>query len=298
MDNRSEVQQFLTAARGRISPERAGVPMFGGERRVPGLRREEVAQLAGVSLSYYTRMERGDLAGVSEGVLQSVARALQLDAAEAAHLLDLGRTSIGRVRRAAPRREPRLAPSVLHLIEAMNDVPVVAGNRLGDTVASNRLGRALFPHLFPADGEPLNLVRYTFLDPRARSFYVDWETTARGVVSSMRLAAGHDPDDRALAALIAELAAESPEFAEWWSGHTVRVHASGRKEIDHPVVGEMTLIYDVLSVSAAPGIAITSYLTEPGTTSADALDILRSWGALEGPTGDTWSRTPTSPDLG
>ncbi|MCS5498373.1 helix-turn-helix transcriptional regulator [Cnuibacter physcomitrellae] len=279
MDPKAEAREFLTAARGRLSPEQAGVPMFGGERRVPGLRREEVAQLAGVSLSYYTRMERGDLAGVSEIVLRSTAAALQLDPAETAHLLDLGRNAGGSGRRSPRRRETRLSPEVAHLVEAMRDVPVIVGNRLGDVLASNRLGRALFPDLFPPGAEPLNQFRYTFFDPRARDFYADWETTARGVVSSMRLAAGHDPGDRPLMTMIGELVTHSPEFRAWWSGHTVRAHVTGRKDIRHPVVGEMTLVYTVLTLDTAPGVAITSYLTEPAGPSADALDLLRSWAA-------------------
>lgn len=279
MDTGNDVQQFLTALRARITPEKAGLTVFGGERRVPGLRREEVAQLAGVSTAYYTRMERGDLRGVSESVLFALVRALQLDDAEAAHLLDLARAAAG------PRRAPRtlpaskVSPRVALLIDSMADVPAIALTRLGDPVASNRLGRALFPELFPEGAAPLNHSRYLFLDPRSRRFYIDWETSAREAVSAMRLVAGHDPSDRALMALVGELATRSDDFRTWWGGHTVRTHSSGTKRIDHPVVGEMTVAFETLALPSTPGVHIAAYTTEPGSPSADALGLLRSWSA-------------------
>ncbi|WP_341361004.1 helix-turn-helix transcriptional regulator [Georgenia sp. M64] len=278
MDTRREVQEFLTALRGRITPERAGLTVFGGERRVPGLRREEVAQLAGVSTAYYTRMERGDLGGVSESVLFALVSALQLTDAETQHLFDLART-------AGPRRAPRQRPAtrvpaaVAQLVDAMSDVPAVALSRLGDPVASNRLGRALFPHLFPTGAAPVNTARYMFLDPRSRDFYPDWDVVARDSVSSLRLLVGHDPSDRALAALVGELATRSDEFRTWWGSHTVRAHSAGTKRINHPVVGEVALTYQSLAVQATPGLSVVTYLAEPGSPSADALDLLRSWAA-------------------
>jgi transcriptional regulator with XRE-family HTH domain len=277
MDNRHEVQQFLTAQRARITPEQAGLTVFGGERRVPGLRREEVAQLAGVSTAYYTRMERGDLGGVSESVLYALARGLQFTEAETTHLLDLARTATQP--RRAPRLKPetRVSPRIAQLLDTMRDVPTIAMSRLGDPVASNALGRAVFPHLFPDDAKPLNGARYMFLDPRAQAFYTDWETTAREGVSGLRLLAGQDPSDRALMALVGELATRSDDFRTWWGGHTVRVHASGTKHINHPVVGEMALGYETLALPSAPGLSVMAYLPEPGTPSADALDVLRSW---------------------
>jgi transcriptional regulator with XRE-family HTH domain len=279
MDPRQDVQQFLTALRGRITPAQAGLTTFGGERRVPGLRREEVAQLAGVSTAYYTRMERGDLSGVSESVLYALVRALELDDAETAHLLDLGRAASGP--RRTPRAQPptRVSPQVAHLIDAMADIPAVALSRLADMVASNALGRALFPHLFPADAAPLNHARYLFLDPRSQTFYADWDKSARESVSAMRLLAGQDPSDRALMALVGELATRSDQFRVWWGAHTVRTHASGTKRIQHPVVGLLTLRYETLTLPSTPGIRIATYLTDPGSPSADALNMLRSWAA-------------------
>ncbi|RYV51084.1 helix-turn-helix transcriptional regulator [Pengzhenrongella frigida] len=279
MDTQNDVQQFLTALRARITPERAGLTVFGGERRVPGLRREEVAQLAGVSTAYYTRMERGDLGGVSESVLFALVRALQLDAAEAAHLFDLARSATGPRRGPRAKPESRVSPLVAQLLETMRDVPAIAMNRVATAAGSNALGRALFPHLFPADAAPLNSARYLFLDERSRSFYPDWETTAREAVSALRLLAGRDPSDRALMALVGELATRSPEFRTWWGGHTVRTHTTGTKRINHPVVGEITLAFETLVLPSSNGIVIATYLTEPGSSSADALDLLRSWAA-------------------
>lgn len=277
MDNRHEVREFLTALRARITPEKAGLTVFGGERRVPGLRREEVAQLAGVSTAYYTRMERGDLDGVSESVLFALVRALQLDEAETMHLFDLAPAATQPRRAPRVKPEPRLPARVAQLIDTMREVPAIALTRLGDPVASNALGRALFPHLFPDGAAPLNHARYLFLDVRSQSFYPDWVTSARESVSALRLLAGQDPGDRALMALVGELATRSEDFRTWWGGHTVRTHTSGTKGINHPIVGELTVGYDVFTLPSTPGLSITTYLTEPGSSSADALDMLRSW---------------------
>lgn len=279
MDVDRDVQQFLTRMRARLSPEQAGVPAFGGERRVPGLRREEVAQLAGVSAAYYTRLERGNLRGASESVLRSLARTLHMDDAETQHLFDLARAASQGSRTPRVKPRPRLPQRAAQLIETMPDVPTVALARLGDVVGSNALGRALFPHLFPENSPPLNHTRYLFLDERAREFYVDWEHDARHAVSTLRLIAGRDPADPALMALVGELATHSPEFRTWWAGHTVTVHVAGTKAIRHPVVGELTVAYQTLTLDSTPDVRIVTYLADPGTSSADALDLLRSWTA-------------------
>lgn len=283
MDTRHEVHEFLTALRGRITPEKAGLTTFGGERRVPGLRREEVAQLAGVSTAYYARMERGDLGGVSDSVLFALVNALQLNEAESEHLFDLARNATGTRRPSRARADARLSPQLAQLMDTMRDVPVVALSKLGDTLGSNTLGRALFPHLFPDDGQPVNTARYLFLDPRSRTFYPEWDTVARQSVSALRLLAGHDPSDRQLAALVGELATRSTEFRTWWGSHTVRTHISGTKRIDHPIVGEMALSYQTLTIQSTPNVRLATYLAEIGTPSADALDLLRSWAATPSP---------------
>ncbi|MCJ1674479.1 helix-turn-helix transcriptional regulator [Rathayibacter sp. VKM Ac-2929] len=279
MDTPNDVQQFLTALRGRITPEKAGLTVFGGERRVPGLRRAEVAQLTGVSTAYYTRMERGDLSGVSESVLYALVRALQLGDAESAHLFDLARAATGARRQPRAKPESAVSPLVAQLLDTMRDVPAIATNRVTTIAGSNALGRAVFPDLFPADGAPVSGARYLFLDDRAKDFYLDWETSAREAVSALRLLAGQDPSDKALMALVGELATRSSDFRTWWGGHTVRVHNSGTKRIKHPVVGEMTLSYESIVVPSNAGIVVATYLAEPGTPSADALDLLRSWSA-------------------
>lgn len=281
MDNKREVKEYLTALRARLTPEAAGLTVFGGERRVPGLRREEVAQIAGISTAYYTRMERGDLSGVSESVLYSLVRALQLNEAETTHLFDLAHAASGPRPRARKKVAPKISERLALMLETMRDVPAISLTRLGDPAASNALGRALFPHLFPAGRSPLNHTRYLFLDPRSQDFYPDWEISARETVSSLRLMAGRDPADRALMNLVGELSTHSPEFRTWWGGHTVRLHTSGTKRINHPVVGELTIGYDVLTVEATPDLRITTYLPDPGTPSADALDMLRSWVASQ-----------------
>jgi transcriptional regulator with XRE-family HTH domain len=277
MDLDPDVQRFLTEVRGRLSPEEAGVPIFGGERQVRGLRREEVAQLPGVSTAYYTRMERGNLRGVSEGVLRSLARTLQMNSAETEHLFNIARVASDGPRTARSKPQSQLPRRAVQLIDAMPDVPAVALGRLGDVVGGNALGRGLFPHLFPENGKPLNHTRYLFLDNRSRELYVDWEGSARHVVSVLRLIAGRDPSDAALMALVGELATHSPEFRTWWAGHTVNVHTAGTKAIRHPVVGELTLGFETLTLASAPDVRIVTYLADPGSSSADALDLLRSW---------------------
>jgi hypothetical protein len=224
-------------------------------------------------------MERGDLSGVSDSVLYALVRALDLNEAESTHLFDLARAAAQPRRAPRARPEPRISPRIAQLLDTMHDVPAIAMSRLADPVASNPLGRALFPHLFPDGAKPLNSCRFMFLDPRAQDFYPDWETTAREGVSALRLIAGQDPSDRALMALVGELATRSEEFRTWWGSHTVKTHNSGLKRIHHPVVGDITLGFESLALPSTPGISIAAYLTEPGSPSADALDMLRSWNA-------------------
>jgi transcriptional regulator with XRE-family HTH domain len=277
MPNSKEVSEFLTSLRAALTPEKAGLTFFAGERRVAGLRREEAAQLSGVSTAYYTRMERGDLSGVSESVLHALARGLQLDEAQTMHLFDLAKHASGSRQTRQASFEGQMTSRVGQLIDAMGNVPAIAMNRLSEPVGSNALGRALFPDLFPQGRLPLNHSRYLFLDPRSKVFYPDWETSARDVVSSLRLLVGQSQGDQALLGLVAELADGSTDFRKWWGSHTVRIHSAGAKRINHPVVGEVTVTYEVLQVTSVPGVRLVTYLAEPGTSSADALDMLRSW---------------------
>ena len=211
-------------------------------------------------------------------MLRSLARTLRITDAETQHLFDLARIASDGTRR-RPRVTPqsRLPERAARLIDAMPDVPTIALGRLSDVLGANALGRALFPHLFPEGAEPLNHTRYLFLDDRSREFYADWEADARHVVSVLRLLAGQDPADRALMALVAELATHSPEFRTWWAGHTVKVHTAGTKALRHPVVGDLTVAYETLTLGSAPDVRIVTYIADPGSSSADALDLLRSW---------------------
>ncbi|HYY22724.1 MAG TPA: helix-turn-helix transcriptional regulator [Thermoleophilaceae bacterium] len=281
MDTRSEIREFLTSRRAKITPEQAGLTSY-GPRRVPGLRREEVAVLAGVSVPYYTRIERGDMNGVSDSVLEALARALQLDEAERAHLFDLARalrpTSPPR-RRRAPRQ--RVRPSIQHVLDGLTGAAAFVHNARLDNLAANQLGYALYSDMFSGAGGPgpVNSARYVFLDPGARDFYADWERAASDVVAILRTAAGHDPYDRDLSDLVGELSTQSAEFRTRWAAHNVRFHDTGTKDFRHPLVGEITLTYNRMELAADPGLAITIYTAEPNSKSAEALSLLGSWAA-------------------
>lgn len=282
-DNRERVRDFLSSRRARLTPTQAGLTAYGANRRVPGLRREEVAMLAGVSSDYYVRLERGNLAGVSESVLEAVASALQLDEAERGYLHDLARAA-GPARTRARRRAPMaVPPSVQAVLDAMTGAPAVVRNDRLDILATNALGRALYAPLF--DGptgdprRPANHARFAFLDPAARHFWGDWEKAANDTVGVLRVAAGKDPHDRAVQDLVGELSTRSEEFRARWARHDVHEHRGGAKQIRHPVVGRLELMYDMLPVAQAPGLTMLVYTAAPGSPTADAVQLLASWAA-------------------
>jgi transcriptional regulator with XRE-family HTH domain len=279
MDNQAEVREFLATRRAKINPEQAGLPMYGTRRRVPGLRREEVAQLAGLSTDYYTKLEKGNLRSASDSVLDAVARALQLDEAEYAHLLDLARTARDGAR-PTRRRQPakQIRASVQHMLDAMTGAAAVVANGRLDVVASNALMRSLQADVFDT-AQPPNLARYCFFDPRSRDFYDNWDAIADVTVQILRTEAGRNPSDRALTDLVGELATRSDEFATRWARHDVRLHTGGVKLFHHPVVGDLTLDYNTLPLPADVGLSFTAYTAEPGTPSADKLALLASWAA-------------------
>jgi transcriptional regulator with XRE-family HTH domain len=283
VDTRSEIRDFLTSRRAKITPEQAGLTSY-GPRRVPGLRREEVAVLAGVSVPYYTRIERGDMNGVSDGVLEALARALQLDDAERAHLFDLARaarpTTPPRRRRATKRG---VRPSIQQVLDGLTGAAAFVHNARLDNLAANTLGYALYSDMFSgASGPgPVNSARYVFLDPGARDFYVDWPRAASDVVAVLRSAAGQDPYDRELSDLVGELSTQSEEFRTRWAAHNVRFHDTGTKDLHHPVVGDLNLTYNRMELSADPGQMLTIWTAEPGSKSAEALSLLGSWAATE-----------------
>lgn len=274
-----EIREFLTSRRARLTPERAGLPVYGRTRRVQGLRREEVALLAGISVEYYTRLERGNAQGVSDDVLEAVSRALQLDEAEHAHLLDLARTANSQ---RPPRRSTtpvRVRPSVRRVIDAMSDIPAFVANGRLDILYANPMAEALYSLQHSDPARPVNSGRFLFLDPRARTFYADWEGAVRDVVAALRGEAGRNPYDRALSELIGLLSTRSEEFRVQWARHDVRFHRSGMKRFHHPLVGDLTLTYESMDLPADPGLHVVTYSAEPGTPSAERLAELRAWSA-------------------
>ncbi|GAA1441533.1 helix-turn-helix transcriptional regulator [Leifsonia poae] len=279
MAQTDDVREFLTSRRAKITPEQAGLPAYGGNRRVKGLRREEVAMLAGMSVDYYTRLERGNLSGASDSVLEALSRALQLDDAETAHLYDLARAA-GLAPRVRRKRSPTtVRPSVQRIIDAIVGAPAWIRNDRGDVLAANQLGRALYLDLMAETVQPPNNSRFTFLNPRAREFYWNWEQAADDIVAILRSAAGRNPYDKDLTDLIGELSTRSEEFRIRWARHDVRHHRTGRKRIHHPIVGDLDLAFEAFELPADPGLRMNVYTADPGTPSEDALKVLASWAA-------------------
>jgi transcriptional regulator with XRE-family HTH domain len=276
-----EIGEFLVSRRAKVTPEQAGLPSY-GPRRVKGLRREEVAALAGVSVEYYKRLERGHTAGVSDSVLEALARALRLDDAERAHLHDLARAGnpVAPQRRRAP--QARVRPVVQRMVDAMG-TPAIVRNSHVDYLYANALGRALYAPIFDSPEQPANSARFTFLDPAAHDFHAHCERAAHDLVAHLRSEAGRNPYDRNLSDLVGELSTRSPEFRSWWAAHNVRYHQSGTKRLHHPIVGDLELSYEVMEPSADAGLTIAVYDAEPGSRSQEALDLLASWTAAPHP---------------
>jgi transcriptional regulator with XRE-family HTH domain len=281
MDNREEVREFLASRRARLTPERAGLGAPRGHRRVAGLRRGEVADLAGVSVEYYARLERGNLRGASAEVLDAVARALQLDESESAHLFDLARAAgpASRTRKRSTR--PQISEHLLHLLGAMTGAPAFVRNGRLDILAANALARALYSPVFDGPSESVNLARFCFLDARAQAFYPDWEDAANTTVALLRTEAGRDPYDKTLTDLIGEMSTRSGAFRHLWAAHEVRLHRSGTKHFHHPVVGRLDLAFEAFPVTSDSRLTLTAYTAAPGSPSADGLALLASWAATQ-----------------
>ncbi|MBP0459371.1 helix-turn-helix transcriptional regulator [Streptomyces montanisoli] len=283
MDNRAEVREFLASRRAKITPERAGLPP-GSRRRVPGLRRSEVAALADMSVEYYAKLERGNLAGASPAVLESLARALRLDEAERAHLLNLAQAADGSDALTRPRRRstrqgtPRR--SLQWTLDAITAGPAFVRNGRLDVLAANRLARAVYSDVYasPATNQA-NLARFNFLDPASRRFYPDWDRAADVSVAILRTEAGRDPHDKDLHDLVGELSTRSDEFRTRWGAHNVRHHGTGTKRFRHEAVGELTLAYEGLEMAAEPGLTLTVYTAEPGSPDEEGLRSLATWAA-------------------
>jgi transcriptional regulator with XRE-family HTH domain len=278
MEHNAELKEFLRSRRARLSVEDVEVGGIGGPRRVPGLRREEVAQLAGVSVDYYSRLEQGRNLNVSDEVLDAVSRALRLDDTERAYLLQIARVNPRRPQRRTPARVQRVRPGVRRILDALDEVaPAFVFGRRMDILGANRLARALITDFEALPPRERNMLRFTFLDESARELYADWEVVARENVAILRLDAGRHPDDPLLGDLVGELAVKSPEFRRWWADYNVRERSHGTKRYHHPLVGDLTVDYESVSLPADADQTLCIYTAEPGSPSETALKLLASW---------------------
>jgi len=284
-DNRAEIRDFLATRRARLTPEQVGLPAGGGRRRVAGLRREEVAVLAGVSTDWYARLEKGHISGVSEDVLNAVARALQLDEAEHAYLFDLARAARPASRTPRPRKQAPVPPRVQWMLDSMTGSAAFVRNGRMDVLAINALGRALYSPMYIDDRRPANIARYQFLDPSAQEYFPEWNGAANVTVALLRAEAGRDPHNKELRQLVGELSTLSEEFRARWAAHNVRIHHAGKKQFNHPEVGPLDLVYHSVDLASDDGrvLDLTIYTAEPGTASADRLVLLASWAATHAP---------------
>jgi transcriptional regulator with XRE-family HTH domain len=281
---RREIREFFSTRRARITPEQAGLPTYGHERRrVTGLRREEVALLAGVSPQYYVRLERGDATGISESIVDGVTHALQLDEAERAHLVHLLRAASTprRARRRTSAPPDRVRPTIQRLMDAMHGTPAVVLNGRLEIITSNALGRALFAPVYADPEGPPSNARFVFLDAQARTFFRDWESVANDTVAILRAEAGRHPHDRDLSDLVGQLATRSDDFRTRWAAHDVRIHSTGVKLFHHPVVGDVDLPYESLPLAPGSSTSLVAYTPEPDSPAQDSLALLSSWAASE-----------------
>jgi transcriptional regulator with XRE-family HTH domain len=282
MDNRAQVREFLRSRRERITPAQAGLPAYGGSnRRVKGLRREEVALLAGVSIDYYIRMERGNLTGASDAVLDGIASALQLDEAERAHLSDLARTAQPAPPRQRHGKTSGVTDVIQQILDAITDAPAWVRNARHDMLAANRLARALYAPVLADPRRPANTARFIYLDPAAREFFADWDRAADDIAAMLRSEAGSNPHDKQLIELIGELSTRSEEFRSRWAAHNVRFHRTGHKRLHHPVVGTLDLDFEAMEFPAHPGLTLLIYTAAADTPTADSLRMLASWAATD-----------------
>ncbi|MFF3036719.1 helix-turn-helix transcriptional regulator [Arthrobacter citreus] len=284
MDNKAEVREFLMSRRAKVTPEQVGLP-GGSNRRVAGLRRTEVAALADVSVEYYAKLERGAIGGASSSVLDAIARSLLLNDTERSHLFDLARAADGIPLSGRPRRRSgkstALRPSLQWALGTITDGVAFVRNQHQDILAMNELGRAVYSPVIGTGGRTPNLARFQFLDPASRNFYPDWDRFAQMCVAVMRAEAGRDPHDKVLHDLVGELSTRSDVFRQLWGAHDVRTHGSGTKRFNHPLVGELTLAYEELTITADPGCVLLIYTAEPGSPSAERLQLLANWAATE-----------------
>lgn len=279
-DLHTEIREFLSSRRARITPEESGLPAYGGNRRVKGLRREEVAMLAGVSVDYYIRMERGSLSGASDSVLDALAGALKLDEAERDHLFTLARQSETGARRRKRAPQSTVRPAIQQVLDAITEAPAWIRNGRHDIIAMNDLARALYSPVLADPRRPANTTRFVYLHPEeAEAFFVDYDQIARDAAAMLRLEAGLNPHDKALIELVGELSTQSEAFRQRWASQDVRFHRSGRKRLHHPAVGQLDLDFEAMELPSEPGLKLNIYTAAAGTPTADALKLLASWAA-------------------
>lgn len=277
---RTEIKEFLSSRRARITPAAAGLPAYGGNRRVAGLRREEVAMLAGVSVDYYVRLERGDLAGASDSVLDALSNTLKLDEAEREYLFNLAREA-GPGRPRAPRPKNTVRPAVLQVLHAITDAPAWVRNGRHDIIAANRLARALYSPVFDDPHRPVNTTLFAYLNPAARDFWRDYDRITHDAAAMLRLEAGRNPHDPDLIRLVGELSTRSELFRQRWASRDVKFHRSGVKRLHHPVVGDLELNFESMELPSEPGLTLNVYTAPANSASADALKLLASWAATQ-----------------
>ncbi|WAZ23761.1 helix-turn-helix transcriptional regulator [Streptomyces cinnabarinus] len=276
LDRRAELSEFLRTRRARLKPEDVGLPEYGRHRRVPGLRREELAQLAGVSVAYYTRLEQGNGRNVSAEVLDSIARALRLSNAEHAHLTHLAKPKQHKKKQAA--RQEQVRPALRQLLDSIETVPAYITGRRSDILAWNRMAAAVFGDWAELPPQDRNWARLVFLRPEYRELFIEWDQKAYDIVSFLRMDAGCHPDDPQLSALVGELSVKSEEFRRLWATHDVKEKTYGVKPLRHPLVGELTLSFESFRLADESEQVLITYHAEPGSPSADALRLLASWG--------------------
>lgn len=280
MDRKEDLREFLRSRRARLQPEDVGIRPSAGARRVAGLRREELAHLAGVSVDYYVRLEQGRSLNPSEEVLEAISRALQLGDAERVHLFDLAKPSVARRR---PVRPQRVRPGVVQLMDSLVHQPAFLLGRRMDVLGSNRLARALLTDFDALPVRERNMIRWVFYDEGARELFPEWDQLASELVGVLRVDAGRHPDDPKLGELVGDLAVHSDEFRRWWAAHPVVQRASGTKRFRHPVVGDLTVDFEALALPGDPDQTLFIYTAEPASRSHDALKLLDSW-VGDGPT--------------
>ncbi|MCA4134602.1 helix-turn-helix transcriptional regulator [Arthrobacter sp. M4] len=277
MGQRAEFGRFLRAMRARLSPDDAGLPESGGARRVPGLRREEIARLADVSTDYYTRLEQGRHVHPSRAVLDAVSRALRLDSSEHAHMMDLLEHCAESS--ATPVPAQRVRPALRQLLDAVGDIPAMILGRRSDVLAINRMGVLLFADFPAMPPSERNLTRWLILDQKARQLFRDWKSVAAEAAGSLRVDIGRHPSDPQANQLVGELAVHSEEFRQWWAGHRVAAHSSGAVRLHHPIVGDVELNFENLALPQEPDLILRMYSAKVGSPSHDALSLLGSFGA-------------------